>query len=184
MSREDPTAAGRRGCGKRKQFLLGRLSPPCGFSSLPHSSCPVCSVSVSSASACLSASPVPGRLSLTLRSGAKRSQELEERGGVSGKSGHTLPACAQSLHHVQLFALLRTRAHEATLSVGFSRQEHWSGVPCPPPEDLPDPGIEPLSLTCPALAGRCFTTSTTWEAHSVPNRSQFIKGAGGTLGRD
>lgn len=44
VSREDPIAAGRRGCGKRKQFRLGRLSPPCGFSSLPHSSCPVCSV--------------------------------------------------------------------------------------------------------------------------------------------
>ena len=158
MSREDPTAAGRRGCGKRKQFLLGRLSPPCGFSSLPHSSCPVCSVSVSSASACLSASPVPGRLSLTLRSGAKRSQELEERGGVSGKSGHTLPACAQSLHHVQLFALLRTRAHEATLSVGFSRQEHWSGLPRFLPWDLLHPGIKPATPVSSYIADRFFTT--------------------------
>ena len=55
-------------------------------------------------------------------------------------------------------------AHQAPLCVGFSRQEHWSGSPCPPPGDLPDPGIEPASLTSPALAGGFFTTSATWEA--------------------
>ena len=44
--------------------------------------------------------------------------------------------------------------------MGFSRQEYWSGLPCPAPGDLPDPGIEPTSLTSPALAGRFFTTST------------------------
>ena len=48
--------------------------------------------------------------------------------------------------------------------MGFSRQEYWSGLPCPPPADLPDPGIEPVSLMSPALAGGFFTTSTTWEA--------------------
>ena len=49
--------------------------------------------------------------------------------------------------------------------MGFSRQEYWSGLPCPPPGDLPDPGIEPVCLTSPALAGRFFTTSATyWEA--------------------
>ena len=48
--------------------------------------------------------------------------------------------------------------------MGFSRQEYWSGLPCPPPGDLLDPGIEPRSLTSPALASRFFTTSTTWEA--------------------
>ena len=53
---------------------------------------------------------------------------------------------------------------QAPLSMGFSRQGHWSGWPCPSPEDLPDPGIEPMSLKSPALAGGCFTTSTTWEA--------------------
>ena len=52
---------------------------------------------------------------------------------------------------------------EAPLSVGFSRQEYWSGLPCPPPRDLPDLGIEPTSLASPALAGGFFTTSTTWE---------------------
>ena len=45
------------------------------------------------------------------------------------------------------------------LSVGFSRQEYWSGLPFPPPGDLPDTGIEPASLTSPTLAGRFFTTS-------------------------
>jgi len=45
--------------------------------------------------------------------------------------------------------------------MGFSKKEYWSGLPCPPPEDLPDPGIELPSLTCPAFAGGVFTTSTT-----------------------
>ena len=56
----------------------------------------------------------------------------------------------------------------APLSMGFSRQEYWSGLPCLPPEDLPDPGIEPACLTSPALAGRLFTTGATWEAHGCP----------------
>ena len=65
---------------------------------------------------------------------------------------------------VQLSATLCTVAHQAPLSMGFSRQEYWSGLPCPPPGDLPDAGTEPASLWCPTLAGRFFTTSTTWEA--------------------
>ena len=44
-----------------------------------------------------------------------------------------------------------TVAHQASLSVGFSRQEYWSGLPCPPPGDLPDPGIEPASPAASAL---------------------------------
>ena len=55
-------------------------------------------------------------------------------------------------------------AQQALLSMGFSQQEYWSVVPFPPAGDLPDPGIEPASLTSPALPGRFFTTSTTWEA--------------------
>ena len=55
-------------------------------------------------------------------------------------------------------------ACQAPLSKGFSRQEHWSGLPCPPPGDLPNPGIESTSPTSPALAGGFFTTSATWEA--------------------
>ena len=51
---------------------------------------------------------------------------------------------------VQLFATLWTVACQAPLSIGFSRHEHWSGLPCPPPGDLPDPGIKHVSLmsTC------------------------------------
>ena len=45
---------------------------------------------------------------------------------------------------------------------GFSGQEHWSDLPCPPPGDLPNPGIELESLMSPALAGRFFTTSAIW----------------------
>ena len=67
--------------------------------------------------------------------------------------------------HVQFFATLWTVAHQALLSMGFSRQEYCSGLLCPPPGDLPDPGIEPVSPTSPALADVFFTTSTTWEAH-------------------
>ena len=48
--------------------------------------------------------------------------------------------------------------------MGFSRQEYWSGLPCPPPGDLPDPGIKPKSFISAALAGWFFTISTTWEA--------------------
>ena len=50
------------------------------------------------------------------------------------------------------------------LSMEFSRQEYWSGLLCPPPWYLPDPGIEPPSLMSPELAGRFFTTGATWEA--------------------
>ena len=48
--------------------------------------------------------------------------------------------------------------HQASLSMGFSRQEYWSGLPFPPPGNLPDPGIEPVS---PALAGMFFTTKAS-----------------------
>ena len=56
---------------------------------------------------------------------------------------------------------------QAPLSVGFSRQEYWSGLPGPPPGDLPNSGIKPLSLAFPALVGRFVITSTTWEAQSL-----------------
>ena len=66
--------------------------------------------------------------------------------------------------HVRLSATLWTIAHQAPLSMGFSRQEHSSGLPCPPPGDLPDPRIKPESPVAPALADRFVITSTTWEA--------------------
>ena len=57
-------------------------------------------------------------------------------------------------------------AHQVLLSRGFSRQEYWRGLPCPPPGGLPDPGTEPASLVSSALAGRFFSTSVTWEART------------------
>ena len=69
---------------------------------------------------------------------------------------------------VQLRATPRIVACWALSSMGISRQEYWSGLPCPPPGDLPNPGTEPPSLKSLALAGRFFTTSATWEARSSP----------------
>ena len=64
---------------------------------------------------------------------------------------------------VRLCATLWTVALQAPLSMGFSRQEYWSVLPCPSPGNLPNPGIEPMSLMSPALAGRFFTPTATWE---------------------
>ena len=72
-------------------------------------------------------------------------------------------SCACMLSCVRLFVTPWTVAHQAPLSTGFPRQEYWSGLPFPSPEDLPDPGIEPTSLESPALAGGFFTTSATWD---------------------
>ena len=65
---------------------------------------------------------------------------------------------------VSLFVIPWTAACQAPLSTGFSKQEHWSGLPCPPSGDLCVPGIEPTSLTSPALAGGFLITTVTWEA--------------------
>ena len=78
---------------------------------------------------------------------------------------------------VQLFATPWTVAHQAPVSLGFSRQEYWSGLPFPLPGDLPDPGTERAPLLSPALAGRFFTASTThsrglkYNLMSVPPRN-------------
>ena len=68
------------------------------------------------------------------------------------------------LSRVWLFVTPWTVAHQDPLSMGFSRQEYWSRLPFPSPGDLPDAGIEHMSLMSPALAGGFFTTSTTWKA--------------------
>ena len=62
-----------------------------------------------------------------------------------------------------------TVAHKFPLSMGFSRQEYWSGLPFPSPGHLPDSWIKPTSH---ALAGGFFTTSATWEAHLYESRSE------------
>ena len=77
---------------------------------------------------------------------------------------------------VRLFETLWIVAHQAPLSLGFSRQEHWSGLPFPPPGDLPNAGIEPVP---PALAGGFITTSTTSE--TCPDTQNGGAGAGRNL---
>ena len=86
-------------------------------------------------------------------------------------------ACVLSC--IWLFATLRTLAHQAPLSMEFSRQEYWSRLPCTPPGYLPNPGIEPMSLLSPALAGRFFTKQNNhlyikWNA-LIP-RLEFMVG--------
>ena len=73
-----------------------------------------------------------------------------------------LHVCVLS-HFSPTLQFLWTVTHQAPLSMGFSRQKYWSGLPCPLPGDLPDPEIEPTPLTSPALAGRLFTTGATTE---------------------
>ena len=68
----------------------------------------------------------------------------------------------RSHSHIQLFVTPWTVAGQSPLSMGFPRQEYWSGVPCPTPGNLPDPGIEPSSFMSPVLAG--------WQADSLPLR--------------
>ena len=70
---------------------------------------------------------------------------------------------AGPLSHVQLSAAPQTTAHQAPPAMGFPRQEYLSGLLCPPPGDLPHPGIKPMFLMSPAWASRFFTTSSTWE---------------------
>ena len=66
--------------------------------------------------------------------------------------------------------------------MAFSRQEYWSGLPCPPPPgDHPHPRIEPASLTSPALAGGFFTTSAMWEALRITQRSCYPRSFPGSI---
>ena len=60
------------------------------------------------------------------------------------------------------------------MSMGFSRQEYWSGLPFPSPRDLPNPGIEPTSLMSPALAGGFFTTSTTRDLSAIVDTTEYL----------
>ena len=82
--------------------------------------------------------------------------------------------------YVRLLLTLGTVA-QAPLSERFSRQQYWSGLPCPPPADLPDPGIEPASITSPELAGEFFTTSATWEAQQIYTTTHKINNKFSTL---
>ena len=81
---------------------------------------------------------------------------------------------AESFSCVQLFVSLWTVAHKAPLSMGFSRQEYQSGLPCPSPADLSDPGIEPPSLESPALACGFFTSSVIGKPKLELTQCQFL----------
>ena len=101
----------------------------------------------------------------------------DEQDAVTHFKGLDLPVISR----VWFFATPWTVAHQAPLSMEFSRQEHWSGLPFPPPGDLPDPGIEPTSLLSPALAGRFITTGPpgkpSWElqrTHSLMMKTYTI----------
>ena len=74
-------------------------------------------------------------------------------------TGHPRECMLSCFHHVHLFATPWTVAHKAPLFLGFSRQEYWSGLPRPPPGDLPDPGVELTSLYVSCIGRR----------HKVPN---------------
>ena len=74
---------------------------------------------------------------------------------------------AQSLSHVGLFVTPWTIAQQTPPSMGFSRQEYWSRLPCPPLIDLPDPGIKPASPSSPALAGGFFTTGPPFSVFVI-----------------
>ena len=74
--------------------------------------------------------------------------------------------CACHFSHVQLFAILWTVASQAPLSMRFPKQEYWSGLPFSSPAGLPNPGIEPESLT--SLEGSLLRKSLHWKAGSLP----------------
>ena len=88
---------------------------------------------------------------------------------TKARSTHNLKGCSgfaavvQLLSHVGFFATLWTVAHQTPLSVGFSRQEQWNGLPFPPPGDLPGSGSEPAS---PVLTGGFFTTEAPGKPYS------------------
>ena len=106
---------------------------------------------------------------------------------MQGLQGIDLPVWMGNLYfkfaglHVSCFNLVqlcdrKTVARQAPLSVGFPRQEYWSGLPFPPPGDLSDQGIEPASLLSPALAGGFFTTSATWKTGIVYGKQMTTRG--------
>ena len=104
-------------------------------------------------------SPIPGIL---------QARTLEW-GAISFSNAWKWKVKVKSLSRVPLFATPWALAYQAPPSMGFSRQEYWSGLLFPSPGDLPDPGIEPVSFMSPALASGFFITRVTWEAQVLLN---------------
>ena len=106
----------------------------------------------------------------------ERSEELFQR----GRKGTGIHMNLGAKKYIRLRMCMHAKSPQSCLTlydpmdcsptgssvIGFSRQEYWSGLPCPPPGDLPNPGIKPMSPAAPAWAGVFFTTSATREAHS------------------
>ena len=104
---------------------------------------------------------------LPIRQWVSRSVGCGETGQGNSSKGkmckvQRYPCMLGHFSHVWLFVTPWTVAYQVPLSMGFSRQKYWSGLPCPPPGDLPNPGTKPTSLMSPSLAGGFFTTSSTW----------------------
>ena len=81
----------------------------------------------------------------------------EEPGGLQSMCAKALQLCWTLCNSMDL-------ACQGFLSMGFSGQEYWGGLPCPPAGTLPNPGIKPVSVTSPSFADGFFITRTTWEA--------------------
>jgi len=92
----------------------------------------------------------------------------------------TFPRCAWSLSHVQLFATPKSVAHQAPPSMGFSRQEYWSGQLCPSPGDLPDPGIK---LSSPTLQADSLPSEPPRKS-DLPHRLLKLHSTLGRKGRN
>ena len=113
--------------------------------------------------------------------GPQKSTSGEAEGITRPPLVSTLPACCVFLCMLSCsvvadsFAPPWTVACQAPLSMEFSRQEYWSGLPFSPPGDLPDPGTEPMSLMSPTLAGGFFTTGATWGPFQYSRSSQWCK---------
>ena len=89
----------------------------------------------------------------------------------------SLRVCVCMLSHfscVRVCATLWIVTCQALVSMGFSRQEYWSGLPRPPPTNLPNPETEPVSLTSPALAGKLFTTNDRSMYFKAVNNYSFF----------
>ena len=92
---------------------------------------------------------------------------LDHRKSKRVSEKHLLLLLLSHFSHVQLFVIPWSVANNTPLSMEFSRQEYWSGVPFPPPGDLPYPGIKPMSLASPVLAGRFFTTAPLGKSQDI-----------------
>ena len=121
----------------------------------------------------------PIREVLKVKPGISLVPSAEGPGLILGQGTRSHMVCILShFNYVQLFVTLWTIACQASLSMGFSRQEYWSRLPCPPPEDLPNPGTEPMSLMSPALGVSFFTTRAATlrlRVHIVQPKSLHAK---------